>query len=468
MLGWKNRKHKSDEINEADVLDALRRVRDPDLHRDIVSLGFVKNVRICGGNVAFDIELTTPACPVRDRLKAEAEEAVRRLPGVDQVSVNMQARVRGAQDQRSASLPGVRNLIAVASGKGGVGKSTAAVNLAVALAQTGASVGLLDADVYGPTVPQLMGTADSPISHDNGRIKPLTAYQVKLMSLGLIADESSPVIWRGPMASKLVQQFLTAVEWGDLDYLLVDLPPGTGDIQLTLVQFAPLSGAVIVTTPQDVALKVAKRGIRMFMETNVPVLGVIENMSGYACPHCGKTSHIFPHGGVRAACTELGVPFLGSVPIDPRVAVCGDQGVPVALLYEDSPAAKAYAEIAGAMAAQLSTIRERGDVSLHPSDIRQLDDGRLLIVWQDGHESTYPYRALRAACRCASCCDENTGEVRVRIEDILEDVHPLQITPVGRYGIAIAWSDGHNTGIYPFSRLRDMCTCPQCLHLQGS
>jgi len=264
------------------------------------------------------------------------------------------------------------------------------------------------------------------------------------------------------MASKLVQQFLTAVEWGDLDYLLIDLPPGTGDIQLTLVQSAPLSGAVIVTTPQDVALKVAKRGIRMFMETNVPVLGVIENMSGYACPHCGKTSHIFPQGGVRSACSELDVPFLGSVPIDPRVAVCGDQGVPVAMLYEDSPAAKAYAEIAGAVAARLSIIREAGDANIHPLDIRQLDDARLLIVWQDGHESTYPYRELRAACRCASCSDEETGEVRVRIEDIPQDIHPLEITPVGRYGISIAWSDGHNTGIYPFSRLRNMCTCPQC------
>ncbi|MGQ9525762.1 MAG: P-loop NTPase [Armatimonadota bacterium] len=465
MLGWKSKKAHSDGIQEADVLAALRRVRDPDLHRDIVSLGFVKNVRICGGNVAFDIELTTPACPVRDRLKAEAEQAVKHLPGVDQVSVTMKARVRGSSDQRLSQLPGIKNLVAVASGKGGVGKSTAAVNLAVALAQTGASVGLLDADVYGPTVPQLMGTADSPVSHGNGRITPLTAYQVKLMSLGLIADESSPVIWRGPMASKLVQQFLTAVDWGELDYLLVDLPPGTGDIQLTLVQSAPLSGAVIVTTPQDVALKVAKRGIRMFIETNVPVLGVIENMAGYACPHCGKTSHIFPHGGVRAACFELAVPYLGSVPIDPRVAVCGDQGVPVAMLYQDSPAAKAYDEIAGAVAAQLSIVREGGD-SLSPSDIRPLEDGHLLIVWKDGHESIYPYRSLRAACRCASCCDEDTGEVRIRLEDIPQDIHPLEIKPVGRYGISIVWSDGHNTGIYPFSRLRAMCPCPQCSSFQ--
>jgi ATP-binding protein involved in chromosome partitioning len=462
MLNWKARKREKDSIDEEQVLEALRSVHDPDLHRDIVSLNFVKNVRICGGKVAFDLELTTPACPVKEKLKAEAEAAVRQIPGVEQVTVNMTARVRGRTAEKADLLPNVRNIVAVASGKGGVGKSTVAVNLAVALAQTGASVGLLDADVYGPTVPQLLGTHGGVSSSPSGTILPLTAYGVKLMSLGLFASEDAPVIWRGPMASKLVQQFLSGVEWGSLDYLLIDLPPGTGDIALTLVQSVPLSGAVIVTTPQDVALKVAQKGLRMFYETNVPVLGVIENMSGYVCPHCGKTSHIFPHGSVQKLCRELDVPYLGAVPIDPKVAVCGDTGVPIAMFDETSPAANAFAEIAGAVAAKLSAAALQGGTqSVYPEQILQ-GDTSLVIKWNDGHTSEYPYPALRAACRCAACSDENTGELLINIEDIPKDIRPIEISPVGRYGISIRWSDGHDTGIYPFSRLRKMCGCSEC------
>jgi len=462
MLGIRGRRRPEDDVQEADVLQALRQVRDPDLHRDVVTLGFVKNVRICGGAVALDLELTTPACPVRDRLRAEAEAAVAAIPGVTQVTVNLTSRVRSRQGQAASELPGVRNIVAIASGKGGVGKSTAAVSLAVALAETGAKVGLMDADVYGPTIPTMMGAFGRP-STSGQRMAPIQAYGVRLMSLGFLAGDDSPIIWRGPMASKLIQEFLGSVDWGELDYLLIDLPPGTGDVQLTLVQAAPISGAVIVTTPQDVALSIARRGLRMFQETSVPVLGVIENMSGYVCPHCGKISYVFPHGGVARTCQEMGVPHLGAIPLDPKLAVCGDKGVPISVLDPDSPAAKAYAQIAGAMAARLSALAEGSlPAPTRPVRMQDRDGGALEVEWEDGHVSVYPYRELRAACRCANCCDEDTGEVRIASDSIPADIRPLSISPVGRYAITIRWSDGHDTGIYPFSRLRAMCGCAEC------
>jgi ATP-binding protein involved in chromosome partitioning len=337
------------------VLDALKAVRDPDLHKDIVSLGFVKSVQIDGDDVVVAIELTTPACPVRDELKNAAVVAIRNgIPGARAVSVEMSSRVTQRDHrQKTDVLPGVKNTIAVASGKGGVGKSTVAVNLAVALAKEGAQVGLVDADVYGPSIPLMMGITGRPTMH-NQRLQPMENWGVKVMSIGFLVDPMQAVIWRGPMASGAVKQFMTDVDWGELDYLIFDLPPGTGDIQLTLVQTIPLTGAVIVTTPQDISLADARKGYVMFEKVQVPVLGLIENMSYYVCRHCGEREEIFDNGGGRRAAEELGIPFLGDIPIYTSIRISGDQGKPIVLDESPNSPAGTIMRIARNMAAQVS------------------------------------------------------------------------------------------------------------------
>ena len=339
------------------VLDALRQVKDPDLHRDIVSLDFVKDVSIEGSTVAFRIELTTPACPVKAEIEREARACVGAIPGVETVRVAMDARVPVSPASAGANvLPGVRHAVAVASGKGGVGKSTVAVNVAVALAQSGATVGLLDADIYGPSIPIMLGLRQSRPEVRGGKLVPLERFGVRMMSIGFIAGEDTPVIWRGPMVSKLVQQFLADVDWGELDYLIVDLPPGTGDAQLTLSQAAPLAGAIIVTTPQPVALEDVKRGVRMFEKVNVPVLGIVENMALFICPNCGARHDIFAHGGGAAAARDFEVPFLGEIPIDPAIREGGDAGIPVLVGHPESASANAIRHIAMEVARELSIL----------------------------------------------------------------------------------------------------------------
>jgi ATP-binding protein involved in chromosome partitioning len=341
-------------LDEATILEALKTVQDPDLKRDIVSLGFIKNLKIENGQVSLSIELTTPACPVKDRLKTEAEQAVSKLPGVVSVHVNMTARVVATPHQRAKELiPNVRNTIAVASGKGGVGKSTVAANLAVALSKSGARVGLMDADVYGPSLPMIMGAIDLPEVTDH-YIVPPEVRGVKLISMGYFLPKDEAVIWRGPMLHKMVQQFLGDVHWGELDYLVIDLPPGTGDIQLSLCQTIPLTGAVIVSTPQDLALEVASKAIAMFKKLNTPVLGVVENMSYYVCAHCGERDDIFGHGGARLVAEKMGYPFLGEVPLSSLIRTRSDSGEPVALDDEKTPHGKAFKEVAGALSAQIS------------------------------------------------------------------------------------------------------------------
>ncbi|MGA9117249.1 MAG: iron-sulfur cluster carrier protein ApbC [Bacteroidota bacterium] len=341
-------------LTEESVRDALRSVFDPDLRKDIVSLGFVKDISVKGADVAFTIELTTPACPVRDQMKEASIRVVRdALEGVGNVDVKMTSRVRAHESgPRQDMLPGVKNTVAVASGKGGVGKSTVAVNLAVALAREGASVGLVDADIYGPSIPLMMGIKGRPMV-EGGKLVPLEKWGVKVMSIGFLVDPRQAVIWRGPMASGAVRQFLTDVLWGELDYLLFDLPPGTGDIQLTLVQTIPLTGAVIVTTPQDISLADARKGYAMFERVQVPVLGIVENMSCYICPSCGHRENIFDTGGGRRNAQELGVPFLGEIPLTTGIRESGDAGHPVAI-QEENPAQAAFLSIARSLAAQLS------------------------------------------------------------------------------------------------------------------
>jgi ATP-binding protein involved in chromosome partitioning len=340
---------------ESQVLEALRVVIDPDLHRDIVSLGFVKRVQIDGEIVEAEIELTTPACPVKDLLRDQSEQAILAIPGVTQAKVLMTAQVRPRGAPQGDLIPDVKRCIAIASGKGGVGKSTVTVNLAVALAQAGAKVGLMDADVYGPTIPMLMGAQnDKPLIRDNRKIVPIQRYGVHMMSLGFLLEEGQAVLWRGPMVAGTVKQLLEDVDWGTLDYLLVDLPPGTGDAPMSLAQLAPLTGVVIVTTPHQVAANIAGKSVQLFRRLNAPVIGVVENMARFVCPQCGTVSEIFAGNSGEELSAQLGIPFLGSIPLDPAVSRSGDEGVPSVLAHPESAQATAFIEIAGALAQQVS------------------------------------------------------------------------------------------------------------------
>jgi len=326
---------------------------DPDLGRDIVSLNFIRNMKIEGPVVSFDVNLTTPACPVKERLREQSRQAVLSgVPGVSDVRVNMTAEVRRPPAPEASRIKGVKNIVAVGSGKGGVGKSTVAANIAVSLSRSGAKVGLLDADIYGPSIPIMMRSSGEPEMRE-GTIQPVEAHGVKLMSMGYMSGEM-PLIWRGPMAHKALQQSLLGVNWGELDYLVVDLPPGTGDVHLTLVQTVPVTGAVIVSTPQDVGLQISMKTLRMFQQTKVPLLGIVENMSFYICPHCGGRDDIFGHGGAANAARTLGVPFLGEIPLDPAIRKHSDTGMPVVLADSDSASARAFSEITGKLAQQIS------------------------------------------------------------------------------------------------------------------
>jgi ATP-binding protein involved in chromosome partitioning len=346
-------------VSESQVLDALRPIEDPDFQKSIVDLGFIKNLQIEGARVAFQIELTTPACPVKAEFERAARERVSALEGVDEVKVTMTANTRQAvaSVKEQLVLPGVRNMVAVASGKGGVGKSTTALNLALSLRQSGASVGLMDADVYGPSLPLLTGVMGRPTTTANKRIVPLEGYGLKLMSMGFFTTDDSPVIWRGPMVHGLIKQFLTDVAWGELDYLVIDLPPGTGDAALTLTQLAPLSGAVIVTTANDLSLIDARKGLQMFNKVNVPVLGIVENMSYFTPPELpDKKYYLFGRDGGKRVAEELGVDFLGEVPIDPHMADLSDRGEPVVMAAPDSESARAFKHISGEIARRLARL----------------------------------------------------------------------------------------------------------------
>ncbi|MFH1198209.1 MAG: Mrp/NBP35 family ATP-binding protein [bacterium] len=346
-------------IKSEEILKALGKVNDPDLHRDLVSLGMIQNLKIDENNVTFDVELTTPACPLKDKIKLDCEEAIKKdIKGIGHININMTSRVRNHVNQtKEAILPGVKNTIAIASGKGGVGKSTVAVNLAVALSKLGSKVGLLDADIYGPSIPLMLGLNERPKIIRDAETKkmiPLENYGIKLMSIGFLIEGDTPVIWRGPMASGAAKQFMSDVNWGELDYLIFDLPPGTGDIQLTLVQTIPLTGAVIVTTPQPVSLIDAKKGLKMFERVNVPVLGIVENMSYFIAPDTGKKYDIFGFGGGERLAVELNVPFLGGIPIDPRIREGGDTGNPIVWHLPDTENSKILFEISKNLAAQIS------------------------------------------------------------------------------------------------------------------
>ncbi|MDQ4075613.1 MAG: Mrp/NBP35 family ATP-binding protein [Chloroflexota bacterium] len=358
MLGFFKKQDKGEGeggVTDARVMEALGTVIEPELHRDLVSLNMIKNLEVDGGEVAFTVVLTTPACPLRSRIETECREAVMKVPGVESVKVNFTSRVPRDSRVSSQIQSPVGNTIAVASGKGGVGKSTLSTNLAIALAREGARVGLMDADIYGPNIPQMMGASPLPPPR-NQRIMTTEAYGVKLMSMGFIVKPDQPVIWRGPMLHQALRQFLTDVEWGELDYLVIDMPPGTGDVQLSLAQSTPLTGGLLVTTPQSVALSDVRKGAMTFRQLDVPILGVVENMSYFIAPDTGKRYDIFGHGGGQRYADEIGVPFLGEIPIDQRIVQGGDTGRPIVVAEPESQAAQAIREVARQLAARISVI----------------------------------------------------------------------------------------------------------------
>ena len=378
-------------------------------------------------------------------------------------------------------LPGIRHIIAVGSGKGGVGKSTVSVNLAFALQQMGYRIGLLDADVLGPSIPGMLGlSVDQPPAFDaDEMITPAERYGLKIISMGMLSGDDKPAILRGPMVSKFLKMFVGSVHWGQLDYLILDLPPGTGDTQLTLAQSVPLSGAIIVTTPQDVSLKIARRGLRMFQTVHTPILGIVENMSTFTCPHCGKDTDIFHGGGGKRMSRELGVPFLGTIPLDPDIVTCGDQGSPLVLEKPNSFATQVYLAIAteldgrlqglstsalkpfvwtwetnaGAPAWVESAVRPAGSRTT-AIGFRQRDARTLSVLWEDGRRHDFDVRDLRLNCRCALCKDEMSGRPLLDPKSIRADITPRTIASVGNYAISIAWNDGHSTGIDTFTHLR--------------
>jgi ATP-binding protein involved in chromosome partitioning len=356
-------------VTEAAVLEALKAVQDPDLHRDIVSLKFIKNLRIDGGRVAFSIELTTPACPVKDLMRDQAREVVSRVPGVTDVIVEMTAQVRStlSADLGKAPVPGIKNIIAVGAGKGGVGKTTVAVNLAIALSQYGGRVAMIDGDIYGPNVPIMLGVRAQLMTDAEGKkIVPAEQYGIKLVSMAFLTNDDAPVIWRGPMLHGVIQQFFRDVRWEGIDYLIVDMPPGTGDVALSLSQTVPVSGAVVVTTPQTVSLADTRRAVRMYQKLNVPTLGLIENMSHFICPECRHESDIFGKGGGETLANELNLPFLGRVPIYEPIRIGGDTGVPITIGEPASPASQAFRTTAERLAAQLSIASYKRPIPLTP------------------------------------------------------------------------------------------------------
>jgi ATP-binding protein involved in chromosome partitioning len=344
----------------------------------------------------------------------------------------------------------VKHIIAIGSGKGGVGKSTVSTNFAVALKNTGAKVGLLDADIYGPSQPDMLGVHTQPQVRGDFLL-PIKKHGLVFMSLGLLLTDDQPVIWRGPMASKMIQQFLGNVMWGDLDYLLIDLPPGSGDVQITLAQQASLAGAIIVTTPQQVALGVANKGLQMFRHVNVPIIGVVENMSGFTCPHCGENTPIFKTGGGQKLAETMGVNFLGGIPIDSELMASGDDGIPLMEKGVDSASTQAFI----ALAQKFRAIMAEGIPDPNePKAIKMSDDGKLVLEWEDDEAGSFAPYDLRVICPCAMCVNEDTGERMLDPKQVPLDIKISGFEKVGRYAIGITFSDGHNTGIFKYDRLR--------------
>jgi Mrp family chromosome partitioning ATPase/DUF971 family protein len=443
---------------EEDVLDSMRGIIDPDLGRDIVTLGFIKDLKISeAGEVSFRVELTTPACPVKDQFEAACREAVSGLPWVKAVQVTMgaQAGRRGGAPQKTGpGLERVRNIIAVASCKGGVGKSTIAVNLAYALASQGAAVGIFDADIYGPSLPTMVKTPfEGLFQNREGLILPVEHRGVKLMSFAFAnPKKGDPAVMRGPMVTSVVNQLLTETNWGALDYLVIDMPPGTGDIQLTLSQIIPITAAVMVTTPQEISFVDVVKGIKMFDLMKVPTVAVVENMSYFRCDGCDKEHRLFGAGAMRRLVDQFGIRNAIELPLDPAVAAHSDLGTPVVLARPTNVVSQGYQALAEAVVREISKLLYDDA----PKPQARFEAGKGIVFTDGSHaEQVLKPADVRRGCRCADCINEMTGEKRLRDEDVPDAVVPNQISPLGNYAVSVAWSDGHSS-IYPFDMLAKM------------
>jgi Mrp family chromosome partitioning ATPase/DUF971 family protein len=422
-------------VTEKQVLEALSTIIDPDFQRDIVSLGFVQKLKIDGETVSFEVELTTPACPLSPVFKKQAEERVSALPGVGKVNVTMTARQRAPRaEQAESGLAKVKNIIAVSSCKGGVGKSTIAAMLARTLNSRGIATGLLDADIYGPSVPTLFNLHHPDVfSNAQERIVPVDVAGLKLMSFAFLTGDG-PTVLRGPLVSQYVQQLLLNVEWGELDYLILDLPPGTGDIQLTISQAVRIDGAVIVSTPHQLSLTDVRKGIMMFDKVNVPVLGVVENMAWFACDECGKKHHLFGTAGAKSLEKMFGLETLAELPISAELVT----------EYADETTD--------------AVIRALGKMSLEKTVPPQVsfDAKAITLSWPDGETVSVPNATLRKACACAVCVDEMTNAPLLDPKSVPDDIHALKVGTIGNYAITVDWSDGHNTGFFPYKTIREL------------
>lgn len=427
--------------SENEVLDSMRHIIDPDLGKDIVTLGFVKDLKIDGGHVAFTVELTTPACPVKENFRKEAQGAVAKLPGVTKVDVNMTAMApKERPGPKIDTLTKVGAIIAVSSCKGGVGKSTVAAHLARAIQREGHSVGLLDVDIYGPSLPTLMHQQQPEVYMRKELIQPVEVDGLKTMSLGYMMGDK-PAVMRGPMVSNYTMQILRQTDWGPLDYLIIDLPPGTGDIQLTLVQQAALDGAIIVTTPQALSLVDVARGILMFESVNVPVLGLVENMAWFECGNCSEKHYIFGNS-TETLKSRFGLETLAQLPILP--------GVSEAHLRKSGENIPAFAELADNLHREVGKRRLEGD----ELPVVNPEKGRIHVAWPDGTECRIANKALRASCQCALCVSEYTGEALLDADTIPDDIRVEKVQTLGNYAIAITWSDGHSSGIFSWDHMK--------------
>jgi Mrp family chromosome partitioning ATPase/DUF971 family protein len=433
-------------ITETSIKNALRQIIDPDLHQDIVSLGFVRNIEIKGGEVSLDIALTTPACPVKAEFQKTAEQLVSQLKGVSAVHVNMTTlptKTSAPQAQSSSStLTHVKSVIAVSSCKGGVGKSTMAAHLAVELARRGFKVGLADVDIHGPSIPSLFHLYNVSIyANENRQFIPVEYHHLKIMSFGFLLGDA-PAVLRGPMVAQYVQQILHNTAWGDLDYLFIDMPPGTGDVQLTITQSVRLSGAVIVTTRQTLSLVDVARGILMFEKVDVPILGIIENMAYFICDQCNKRHEIFGKGTSNTLYDRFGLESLAEIPLVGQLTMGLDQ-----------PKVNPY--ITQAVDNVVRAVGKQSILQKHVPQI-QFDATHLTLSWPDGETLRLPNRDVRLSCRCALCVHEVTGEQLLQAKNVKEDIAPTKITPLGNYAIGIVWNDGHSSGIYPYRNLKQL------------
>jgi Mrp family chromosome partitioning ATPase/DUF971 family protein len=429
-------------VTEQDVLNVLRRIIDPDFNKDIVSLGFVKNIKIEGRDVSLEIELTTPACPVKAEFQRQAEAAVQSIKGIRHVAVRMtaQQRTQPAPVNAQSALSGTRAIIAVSSCKGGVGKSTVAAHLSQELANRGFKVGLVDVDIHGPSIPALFNLKNVTVTgNEKKQIVPVERNNLKIMSFGFLLGDA-PAVVRGPIITQYVQQILHNTAWGELDYLFIDMPPGTGDVQLTITQTVRLSGAVIVTTPQTLSLIDVARGILMFEKVSVPILGLIENMSYFLCDNCDKRHYIFGKNTSGSLKERFGIETLAELPLLPQLTMPLDKPT-----ISNSLIIRAVDNVVMALGKSMLNQKQIPTIKFDPRQVS--------LTWPDGRQVTVNNRDLRLSCQCALCVDELTGEKTLKEVNIKEDIAPKTITPLGNYAVGVTWNDGHSSGIYPYRNI---------------